>query len=175
MTDIYNLQSSDLSQLFIVILIVVYIFYKQIALRPVKASKYVILPILLIFFALQGIDGLGMAVHKSEAQIILLASIGVVSGIVSGIITKIFRGEDGILYQKGGVATAILLICTFSLRYILTRVVSTLPEGQVFSDASISYLIMFSCQFLSRSLTVFARCPEIWELYLQERRDKEKN
>lgn len=167
-----NLQLANLSQLGIVILILGYIIYQQIALRPVKPSRYVVLPIVLFYFTLKGIASLGGNIYRGTAPMVLLTSIGLVSGLVSGMITKIFTGEDGVLYQKGGVAAAILLLFTIPIRYILRHSIVSLPGGELLQSADISYLIMLSSQLISRSLTVFLRSPQVWTLYLQQRSNK---
>lgn len=167
-----NLQLANLSQLGMVILILGYIIYQQIALRPVKPSRYVVLPIVLFYFTLKGITGLGGDIYKETAPMILLASIGIISGLASGMITKIFTGEDGVLYQRGGVAAVVLLLFTIPIRFILRHSIVSLPGGEVLQNAGISYLIMLSSQLISRSLTVFVRSPQVWTLYLQQRSDK---
>lgn len=166
------LQSSNLSHLCIVILVLAYIIYQQIALRPVKPSRYVVLPIVLFYFTLKGIAGLGGYIYKETAPMVLLASIGIISGLASGIITKIFTGEDGVLYQKGGVAAVMLLLFTIPIRFILRHLIASLPGAEVLQNAGISYLIMLSSQLISRSLTVFVRCPQVLTLYLQQRKNK---
>jgi hypothetical protein len=167
-----HLQLAKLIQLAIIILILVYVFYKQVALRPVKPSKYVVAPIVLFYITLKQIEGIGGNMYTEAAPIVLLTSIGLASGIASGIVTKIFTGKDGVLYQKGGVAAAILLLFTIPIRYILRHSIASLPGGAVLQNAGVSYLIMLSSQFTSRSLTVFARCPQVWTLYVQQRRNK---
>ncbi|MDR3597401.1 hypothetical protein [Clostridium sp.] len=168
-----NLQLENSSQLFIVILLVAYIIYRQIALRPVKPGKYVILPIIFFYLTLKAIACLGGDLaYRELAPIILLASIGLVSGIASGMITKIFTGDDGILYQKGGIAAAILLLVTIPLRYILRHSIAFLPGGEILTNTGISYLIVISFQLISRSITIFLRCPQVWILYMQQRKNK---
>ncbi|WP_411680182.1 hypothetical protein [Clostridium thailandense] len=167
-----NLQTTNLSQLGMIILIFGYVIYRQFALRPVKSSRYVILPIILLFFTVKAIISLGGDLYKEAAPIILLASIGIVSGLASGMITKIFTGDDGILYQKGGVAAVILLLFTIPTRLILKHSILSLPGGAVLQSAGISSLIVVSSQVISRSLTVLARCPQVWSLYLEHRKSK---
>ena len=170
-----NLQSANLSQLFVVILLVAYIVYKQIVSRPVKPKKYVILPIVFFYLTLNSIANLGEnIIYKETAPMILLASIGLVSGIASGMVTKIFTGEDGVLYQKGGVPAAILLFLTIPIRYILRHSIASMPGGGVLNNAGVSYLIMLSSQLISRSLTIFIRCPRVWSLYMQQRKSKSR-
>ncbi|ACA55688.1 hypothetical protein FDC45_17535 [Clostridium botulinum] len=167
-----SLQLGNLSQLGVAILVLIYIVYLQIALRPVKPSRYVILPIILFYITIKAIAGLGGDIYKEIAPMVLLATIGLVSGLASGLITKIFTGEDGVLYQKGGIAAAILLFFTIPIRFILRHSIASLPGGKVLNNTGISYLIMLSSQFISRSLVVFVRSPQVWTLYLQQRRNK---
>lgn len=168
----YHLQSVNLTRLAVVILVLAYIIYRQITLRPVKPSKYIIFPIILFYFTLNKISGLDLDMYKETAPMLLLVSIGLVSGLASGIVTKIFTGEDGVLYQKGGVATAILLLFMIPIRYILRHSIASLPGGDILQNSGISYLVMFSSQLISRSLIVLVRCPQVWSLYFQQRRDK---
>lgn len=170
-----NLQLANLSQLSVVILLFAYMIYKQIILRPVKPRKYVILPIIFLYLTLNAMVSLsGDIIYNEASLMILLASIGVASGIASGMVTKVFTGEDGVLYQKGGVAAAILLLVTIPIRYMLRHSISSMPGGQVLNNAGVSYLIMFSSQLISRSLTILIRCPEVWSLYLEKRKNRRK-
>lgn len=169
-----NLQAFNLTQICLFIAFLIYIIYKQIALRPVKPGKYIILPIIFFYLAINAISGLGGEISADIAPMIFLASIGIISGISSGMITKIFKGDDGILYQKGGIAAALFLLVTIPMRYILRHSISSFPSGEIFNNTGISYLIMLSSQLISRSLTVLIRCPEVWTSYIKQRKNKKK-
>lgn len=167
----HNLQ---LGQLFIAILVISYVLYQQVALRPVKPSRYVILPIVLIYFTLKAICSLGGSIYVGAAPMILLVSLGGASGVAAGMITKVFKGEDGTLYQKGGVAAVALLLCTIPVRYVLRSSISSMPGGEILRNGNVSYLILCSSQIISRSLTIFARSPQVWALFLEKRRNKKR-
>ncbi|OOM77075.1 hypothetical protein [Clostridium sp. BL-8] len=169
------LQTQNLSQLFVVILLLAYTIYKQVILRPVKPKKYVILPIIFLYLTFNAMANLSPnIIYKEAAPLFLLASIGLISGIASGMVTKIFTGEDGILYQQGGIAAAIVLFFTIPIRYILRHSLISTSEFVVLNNAGVSYLIMFSSQLISRSLTIFIRCPMIWSLFLDQRKNRRK-
>ncbi|WPC40016.1 hypothetical protein [Clostridium sp. JS66] len=171
----HNLQSVNLFRLLITILLAAYIIYKQITLRPVKPKKYIIIPIIFLYLTLDSIANLNQdIIYKEITPIILLALTGIVSGIASGMVTKIFTGKDGLLYQKGGLPAAILLFIAIPIRHILRHSISSMPRCQVLNNAGISYLIMLSSQLISRSITMLLRCPEILSLYIQQRK-KRKN
>lgn len=167
-----GLQLSNLSQLLEVLFVLAYIIYRQVALRPVKPSKYVILPIVIFYFTIKAMAGLDRSISEEAVPILLLALAGIISGLASGFLTKIFTGEDGVLYQKGGIAAAILLFFTIPMRFLLRHSILSLPGGEVLNNAGVSYLIMLLFQYISRSLIVLVRSPQVWTLYQQQRSDK---
>jgi hypothetical protein len=167
-----HLELLNLNHLILVILILAYIIYKQITLRAVKPSKYIIFPIILLYITIGEITSLHLDMYKELAPILLLLSIGLISGIASGMLTKIFTGKDGILYQKGGIAAAILLLFIIPIRIMLRHSIAAIPGGAILQASGASYLIMLSSHFISRSLTIIIRCPQIWSLYLQHRSNR---
>jgi hypothetical protein len=167
-----NLQALGLHQLYLMGLVLFYIVYKQVVTRPVKGSRYIIIPLLLIYFTLESIDSITGGLGKAAVALTILASVGVITGVISGMLTKIFRGEDGILYQSGGVSVLVFLVITIPIRIMLRYTLGHIPGNEVLNYAGLSYLVMISCQMVAKSIVVIWRRPEVLQLIFQQRADK---
>ncbi|MDP4144051.1 MAG: hypothetical protein Q8936_06135 [Bacillota bacterium] len=159
----------QLQMIFVIGLMIIYLFYIQIAKRPVKAGRYVIMPLILIYAALGAVGDLKNTSALFSLGTFILVTVSLVLGVVSGLITKIFKGEDGILYQQGGWKVAVFLLIAFPLKFILRHYLGALPGNEFLNNQSTAYLLIYSVQVTARSITVFFRCPEVFSSFSEQK------
>lgn len=157
--------------LFITVVIIIYWFKRQVRIKPVKTSRYTTIPIILTYFALSALDKFhGNIIYNPV--ILFSVAVGIVNGIMCGIGTKIFRGDDGVLYQQGGIITAVLLFMMLVINIGIRIVLSHDPRYSEFLSDGLCTLLMFSCQYITRSAVVLTRSPEVREQYKKDRKAK---
>lgn len=169
-----SLQGVHLSQLYLVALVLIFIIYKQVVVKPVKGSRYVITPLVLIYITLNSVDSIKGGLFSARYAIVILVSIGIFTGIISGFITQIFRGEDGVLYQKGGWPALVFLIIIIPIRIMLRLSLGHMAGNEIINQAGLSYLIMLSSQMVFKSGTILFRSPEVLRLVLEKRSRRAK-
>lgn len=141
----------------IIICIVLYMVYKQVIVKPVKQLKYISITILLIVGTMLSIYATNESVWNIRMYIFILMGLGIITGTISGMITKLFRSDDGILYQKGGVMAFVFCIIFIPLKFIFRHKLGSLPGNEVLNQGAISYLIVISMQVLVKSIIVIFR------------------
>jgi hypothetical protein len=166
--------SNQAPNLLIIIALIGYVFYLQVALRPVRASKYIIFPAILVILTLDSVYKLIGVSNVSLTPLCLLTAIGVLLGITSGIITRVFTGVDGKLYQHGGWPTILFLLITVPIRFGLRHTLAMQPGNEILKNIGVSYLVLISSQLVSRSFVIILKLPKIWNIFLEERKKRRK-
>jgi hypothetical protein len=103
------------------LVIVVYIFVRQIIQRPVT-QRNLLMP-LILSVALGGVFLVGHPVPEGIAAVIIGAALGVGTGLVSGQVVRVWRDEaTGIVFQHGGwrylIVLIVLLLARVLIRYV---------------------------------------------------------
>jgi hypothetical protein len=103
------------------LVIVVYIFVRQIIQRPVT-QRNLLMP-LILSVALGGVFLVGHPVPEGIAAVIIGAALGVSTGLVSGQVVRVWRDEaTGIVFQHGGwrylIVLIVLLLARVLIRYV---------------------------------------------------------
>ena len=100
------------------VVIVVFIFMRQIVQRPVT-QRSLLLPLILSV----GLGGVFLAGHPAPegiAAVIVGAAIGVGTGLLSGQVIRVWRDEaTGIVFQRGGWRYLIVLIALLLARVLI--------------------------------------------------------
>jgi Protein of unknown function (DUF1453) len=100
------------------LLIVVFIFARQIIQRPVT-QRSLLLP-LILSVALGGVFLISHPAPEGIAAVIIGAVLGVGTGLVSGQVVRIWRDEaTGIVFQQGGWRYLIVLIVLLLARVLI--------------------------------------------------------
>jgi hypothetical protein len=103
------------------LVIVVYIFVRQIIQRPVT-QRNLLMP-LILSVAIGGVFLVGHPVPEGIAAVIIGAALGVSTGLVSGQVVRVWRDEaTGIVFQHGGwrylIVLIVLLLARVLIRYV---------------------------------------------------------
>ncbi len=103
------------------IVIVVFIFVRQIIQRPVT-QRSLLLP-LIVSVALGGIFLVGHPASEGIAAVVIGAVLGVGTGLLSGQVVRIWRDEaTGIVFQRGGwrylLVLVVLLLARVLIRFV---------------------------------------------------------
>jgi hypothetical protein len=100
------------------LVIVVFIFVRQIIQRPVT-QRSLLLP-LIVSVALGGMFLVGHPAPEGIAAVVIGVALGVGTGLVSGQVVRIWRDEaTGIVFQRGGWRYLIVLIVLLLARVLI--------------------------------------------------------
>lgn len=116
--------------------------------------------VLLMNFSLVVVYSIATIDHLRIHPLIYLVVIAVILGCTSGLITKIFIGDDGDLYQRGGwKMTIFIIIIPFGvfLRYTL----ALHPGNEILKDLSIYYTVMLTTQIVARNIIMLLKIPMV--------------
>jgi hypothetical protein len=138
------------------LVIVVYIFVRQIIQRPVT-QRNLLMP-LILSVALGGVFLVGHPVPEGIAAVITGAALGVSTGLVSGQVVRVWRDEaTGIVFQHGGwrylIVLIVLLLARVLIRYVFIWSGSAVDET-VLNAALIAALVG---NFLGRDIRTALR------------------
>ena len=105
----------------IALVIVVFIFARQIIQRPVTQMS-LLLP-LILSVALAGLFLVGHPASEGIAAVVIGAALGIGTGLVSGQVVRVWRDEaTGAVFQQGGwrylIVLIVLLLARVLIRYI---------------------------------------------------------
>ncbi len=102
----------------VALVIVVFIFVRQIIQRPVT-QRSLLLP-LIVSVALGGMFLVGHPAPEGIAAVVIGAVLGVGTGLVSGQVVRVWRDEaTGIVFQRGGWRYLIVLIVLLLARVLI--------------------------------------------------------
>jgi hypothetical protein len=113
------------------LVIVVYIFVRQIIQRPVT-QRNLLMP-LILSVAIGGVYLVGHPAPEGIAAVITGAALGVGTGLVSGQVVRVWRDEaTGIVFQHGGwrylIVLIVLLLARVLIRFVFTWSGSAVDE-----------------------------------------------
>lgn len=112
------MNSSVIITALLALVIVVFIFVRQIIQRPVT-QRSLLLP-LIVSVALGGMFLVGHPAPEGIAAVLIGAVLGVGTGLVSGQVVRIWRDEaTGIVFQRGGWRYLIVLIVLLLARVLI--------------------------------------------------------
>ena len=115
----------------VALVIVVFIFARQIIQRPVT-QQGLLLP-LILSVALGGVFLVGHPAPEGIAAVVIGAVLGVGTGLVSGQVVRVWRDEvTGIVFQRGGwrylIVLIVLLLARVLIRFVFMRSGSAVDE-----------------------------------------------
>src|SRR2546425_435610 len=113
------------------LVIVVFIFARQIIQRPVT-QRGLLLP-LILSMALGGVFLVSHPAPEGIAAVIIGAVLGVGTGLVSGQVIRVWRDEaTGLVFQRGGwrylIVLIVLLLARVLIRFVFMRSGSAVDE-----------------------------------------------
>ncbi len=117
------MNSNVIITVLVVLVIVVFIFARQIIQRPVTQMS-LLLP-LILSVALGGVFLVGHPAPEGIAAVAIGAALGVGTGLVSGQVVRVWRDEaTGIIFQYGGwrylIVLIVLLLARVLIRFVFT-------------------------------------------------------
>ena len=138
------------------VVIVVFIFVRQIIQRPVTQQS-LLLP-LILSVALGGIFLVGHPAPEGIAAVVIGVVLGVGTGLVSGQVVRVWRDEaTGTVFQRGGwrylIVLIVLLLARVLIRFVFMRSGSAVDET-VLNAALIAALVG---NFLGRDIRTALR------------------
>ena len=160
------------SSLVLVLAVIVYMCYSQYKTKPVKAKSYIVTPIILIFIGYEGMKSFHGNLTSYIPVIAAACIICIVLGLISGSTVKIFTGKDGVLYQKGGILSIILVLLTLGVKALIVAFLGHTQYSAV-AQGDMLTMLMLGCQYAGRSATVILREPKILEKFKEERKNKD--
>lgn len=163
-----NLQNILSTQSLMIAAAIIYMLYVQIAERTFKPKKYIIWPIVLLWITFNTIEKMNGEIVKAGLGIIALSIIGIICGIIAGLITRIYKKEDGITYICGGWRMLLFLLISLPIRFALSYYIRSFPQNAVL-DLGTAYLIRLTFQFIARGIIVYLRVPEFWQIFTKQR------
>jgi len=138
------------------LVIVVYIFVRQMIQRPVT-QRNLLMP-LILSVALGGVFLVGHPAPEGIAAVIIGVVLGVGTGLVSGQVIRVWRDEaTGIVFQRGGwrylIVLIALLLARVLIRFLFIRSGSAVDETAL-NAALIAALVG---NFLGRDIRIALR------------------
>lgn len=150
----------NLEILILVLAVIVYIFYNQYRTKPVKIKRFIILPLVFIFISYEGMKAFHGNLSTYIPIIALLCIISIILGFLSGRKVKIFTGEDGVLYQRGGIIAIIFLVATIAVKGLAIVILSN-TQYAVIAQGDMLTMLMLGCQYAARSISVILKEPKV--------------
>ncbi len=144
----------------VALVIVVFIFARQIIQRPVTLQS-LLLP-LILSVALGGVFLVGHPASGGIAAVVIGAVLGVGTGLVSGQVVRVWRDEaTGIVFQSGGwrylIVLIVLLLARVLIRFVFMRSGSAVDETAM-NAALIAALVG---NFLGRDIRTALRALQL--------------
>ena len=138
------------------LVIVVFIFARQIIQRPVTQLS-LLLP-LILSVALAGVFLAGHPAPEGIAAVIIGAVLGVGTGLVSGQVISVWRDEaTGIVFQRGGwrylIVLIVLLLARVLIRFVFIRSGSAVDE----TTLNAAFIAALVGNFLGRDIRTALR------------------
>lgn len=142
--------------MFLALGIVVFIFVRQIIQRPVTQQS-LLLP-LIVSVALAALFLIGHPTAEGIAAVVIGAVLGVGTGLVSGMLIRVWRDEaTGVIFQRGGwrylIVLIALLLARVLIRFVFMRSGSAVDE--VALDAALIAALLGN--FLGRDIHIALR------------------
>jgi|GEM_PF-2023098 ABC-type multidrug transport system permease subunit len=166
-----NFQVASFTNIIIVVALIIYMIYIQVAERRFKAKKYIVFPIIFIWFTISTLENIKGGIEKIAPGIIMLIVIGLICGVIAGFIAKIYRKEDGNLYIKGGWQMLLFLIISLPIRMILSHLITSLPQD-IGLDYATAYLIRLTFVYIGRAIVIYMRVPDFWNVFHSQREER---
>lgn len=166
-----NFQVASLTNIIVVVALILYMIYIQVAERNFKAKKYIVLPIVLIWFTIFTVQKIRGDIKQIAPGILMLILIGLICGVIAGFITKIYRKDDGNLYLKGGWQMLLFLIISLPVRMILSHLITRLPQ-EIGLDYATAYLVRLTFMFIGRAIVIYMRVPDFWNVFHSQREER---
>jgi hypothetical protein len=141
-----------------------FFLFRQIKQVQVNVYKYIIIALAAGYFTLNSISKLSGNDFKLSGGLIGLTIIGILSGIISGLLTKISKGEDGKAYQQGGRAVIIIALAVVPIPFIIRMFSNTLSGSAILNNVTVSILLLISTQIISRLFIILLRMTDILKL-----------
>ena len=152
---------NNLSIFALVSVAVLFVIYRQFVSRPAGSSRRAMLVPLGLF-----VLGAASIPHVPGINLVDLATIGVglavglVLGVIRGSATRIWRDEQGMAWQRGSVALAVLWVVSVAARLGLGFAGSSLGVSQATNLAEIP--IFFGVTLLAQNVFVLVRLHRGW-------------
>lgn len=151
----------NIISIILIIFLACYIIYRQVTTKKIKPKKRLIMIAILIFLSLESVSSIASIEHLSMHPLIYLVVIALIFGCISGLITKIFIGDAGELYQRGGWKMTIFLIIIIPLRVLLRHTLALHPGNEILKDLSIYYTVMLTGQITARNIIILLKIPMV--------------
>lgn len=150
----------NFQSIIIILAIIIYIFYSQYKTRPVKMKRFIILPLIFIFIAYQGMKYFNGNLFDYTPIIVTLCIISIILGIISGKFVKIFVGKDNVIYQRGGIIAIVFLIATIIIKIVAIIFLDN-TSYNLLAGGNMLTMLMLGCQYAARSITIILKEPRI--------------
>ena len=144
----------------VALVIVVFIFVRQIIQRPVTQQS-LLLP-LIVSVALGGVFLVGHPAPEGIAAVVTGAVLGVGTGLVSGQVIRVWRDEaTGIVFQRGGWRYLIVLIVLLLARVLMRFVF--IWSGLAVDETALNAALIAALvgNFLGRDIRIALRALEL--------------
>jgi hypothetical protein len=147
--------------LILLVLGLLFFLFRQIKQVQINVFRYIIISLAAGYFTFNSISKLSENEFKVSVALIILTAIGVLSGIISGLLTKTSKSEDGKVYQQGGRAVIIIALAVVPIPFIMRMFSNTLSGSELFKNATVACLLLISTQIISRLLIIILRITDI--------------
>ena len=142
------------------LVIVVFIFARQIIQRPVT-QRSLLLP-LILSVALGGVFLVSHPAPEGIAAVIIGAVLGVGTGLVSGQVVRVWRDEaTGIVFQRGGWRYLIILIVLLLARVLIRFVF--MSSGSAIDETALNAALIAALvgNFVGRDILIAQRALQL--------------
>lgn len=165
--------SNNYTTILIALAAIVYILYAQYREKPVKGRSYIIAPIIFIFIGYNDLENLHGNLNNYILVLAGLCILFLIIGMISGFFIKFYRKEDGILYQKGGIISAIFILLGLSLREVF-RFSLMHTSYALLTKGALLIVLLLGFQYAGRSLIAIYREPSIINQLKSTRHNKRR-
>jgi hypothetical protein len=137
------------------------VIYRQFVARPVSAPRRALLiPLALVAFGVVSLSRVPPFSLLDLAIIALDLAVGLVLGVVRGSATRVWRNDDGVAWQRGTLALALLWIVSVAARVGLGAAGGFLGVGQSASLAEIP--LFFGATLAAQNVFLLVRVHGGW-------------
>lgn len=145
----------------LLVFVFVWLIFNQYREKEINPRRYIIMPLIIIYFLVKLSTNFDLNLLHHSYIIILLILASLISGFLSGKITKLYKGSNGELLERGGLKSVYFLIGMVGIKIILKIFLNqSLHCREVLSNSFLT-LFMFALQYGIKSLVILIREPEI--------------
>jgi hypothetical protein len=138
-----------------------YSYYRWVSRSRLTLGQLWLVPAVLAFIAWQSVPA-DLLINQSELLAVVVSVVtGVLGGVIPALLVKVYRDEQGVVWQEGSWLVTLIALAFLPIRFGLRALLlgGPLLGGSFTPAVGFTFLVMFVALLVARSLTLLLRTP----------------